>query len=73
MLQLDADWLYYVITGIFMVVAGLLGFRWQIVKSKLSEIRQLVDAVDDALYDDSVSEDEFRDIFRKFETVVKRP
>lgn len=71
MLQLDAD-MYYIITGAMMVLAGLLGFKWQIVKSKLSEIRQLVDAVDDALYDDSVSEDEFRDIFRKFETIVKK-
>ena len=53
------------------VSAFLLGNRWQQAKTQLSEIRQLVDAVDDALYDDEVSEDEFRAIFQRLMDLVQ--
>lgn len=69
-MQLDENMLYYIITGIFMIAAALLGFRWQLAKTKLSEIRKLIDAVDNALYDDNISEEEFREIFQKLMVVV---
>lgn len=69
-MQLDENMLYYIIIGIFMIATALLGFRWQLAKNKLSEIRKLIDAVDNALYDDNISEEEFREIFQKLMVIV---
>jgi len=40
-------------------------------KSKLNQIRHLIDSVDDAIYDDEISEDEFRFVWSKFLNVIQ--
>ncbi len=67
---MDLDTISIIVSAAVTVAAVLLGIRWQLAKNKLSEIRKLIDAVDDALYDDSVSEDEFKEIFQpKLDTI----
>lgn len=68
---MDIQTLHIAVTAVVTVSAFLLGNRWQQAKNRLSEIRQLVDAVDDALYDDEVSEDEFRAIFQRLMDLVQ--
>lgn len=41
-------------------------------KNKISNIRKLIDTVDDALVDDSVSEEEFRKTFYAAKKVIQR-
>jgi len=43
---------------------------WNRFKGKLSQIRKLVDDLDDALYDDKLSEEEYRKIWEYFTEVV---
>lgn len=50
-------------------ILGLGGYRI-IAKRKIKEIRKLIESVDNALYDDKISEDEFRDIFRRFKVLI---
>jgi len=69
--NVDIQTMHLIVTAVFTVSAFLLGNRWQQAKTQLSEIRQLVDAVDDALYDDEVSEDEFRTIFQRLMDLVQ--
>ena len=54
---------YMIVAAIISIAVILLGARWQLAKKKLSQVRTLIDKVDDALYDDNISEQEFRDIF----------
>ncbi len=54
---------YTIAAAIITIAAMLLGARWRLAKKKLSQVRTLIDKVDDALYDDNISEQEFRDIF----------
>lgn len=60
-----------VTVGIF-VASVLAGAQWQKGKNKLGQVRKLIDAVDDALYDDAVSEAEFRDIFERLNDLVHK-
>ena len=69
---MELDTISIIVSATVTIAAVLLGIRWQLAKNKLSEIRKLIDAVDDALYDDSVSEEEFREIFQRLMTVVKQ-
>jgi len=39
-------------------------------KAKVSKLREFIDTVDDALQDDSVSEDEYRSIFNKGKELI---
>jgi hypothetical protein len=64
-MDVDIQTIHIAVTAVVMAAAVLLGNRWQHAKSRLTEIRQLVDTVDDALYDDRVSEEEFREIFQR--------
>ncbi len=41
-------------------------------KKKIRSIRELVDNVDDALYDDKVNEEEFRKIFESAKAVIQK-
>lgn len=59
-----------IVSAVITIAAVLLGIRWQLAKVRLSEIRKLIDAVDDALYDDSISEEEFREIFQRLRSVI---
>jgi hypothetical protein len=68
---MDIQTIHLIVTAVVTVSAFLLGNRWQQAKTQLSDIRQLVDAVDDALYDDEVSEDEFRTIFQRLMDLVQ--
>ena len=69
---MNIDTISIIVSAAVTIAAVLLGIRWQLAKNKLSEIRKLIDAVDDSLYDDSVSEEEFRVIFQRLMTVVKQ-
>ncbi len=55
---------YMIVAAIISIAVILLGARWQLAKKKLRQVRTLIDKVDDALYDDNISEQEFRDIFK---------
>lgn len=55
---------YTMVAAIATIASMLLGARWQLAKKKLSQIRTLIVKVDDALYDNKISEEEFRDIFK---------
>lgn len=59
------------IAGI-LVTAGatLVTVRYTRLKSKVKDIRAAVDAVDNALTDDKVTEDEFREIYAGFRNVL---
>lgn len=59
------------ITGI-LVTAGatLLTVRYTRLKSKIKDIRAAVDSVDNALTDDKVTEEEFREIYAGFRNVL---
>ena len=69
---MEFDTISIIVSAAVTIAAVLLGIRWQLAKNKLSEIRKLIDAVDDALYKDSVSEEEFSEIFQRLMTVVKQ-
>lgn len=68
---MNLDTISIIVSAVVTIAAVLLGIRWQLAKNKLSEIRKLIDAVDDALNDDRVNEEEFREIFQKLMAVVK--
>ena len=56
-------------------ILGLLGLSigvYYLVRRKIHKIRIFVDSVDDALYDDKVTEDEFRKIWETGKAVVKK-
>jgi len=61
---------YMIVAAIISIAVILLGARWQLAKKKLSQVRTLIDKVDDALYDDNISEQEFRDIFKALADVA---
>jgi hypothetical protein len=44
---------------------------WAEVKLKLVEINEFLTTVNDALYDDKVTEDEFRNVFDKFKKLIR--
>jgi hypothetical protein len=52
--------------------ASLLIARYQVLKNKVKELRIAVDAMDDALADNTVTVEEIRDIFLKIRTLVSR-
>jgi len=45
---------------------------WKDVKQKITEFKDLVGAVDDAIYDDAVSETEFRNIWEKAKALFNK-
>ncbi len=54
------------------VAASLLIARYQILKNKVRELRIAVDAMDDALSDNTVTVEEIRDIFLKIRKLLSR-
>lgn len=53
-------------TGLILIVAGYYASNYYLhFKRKLSELRECFDAVDDALKDDTVSEEEFRKVWER--------
>ncbi len=76
-MPLDENMLYYIITGIFMITTALLGFRWQLAKMKLHQVRKLVDDaavavdhVDTALADDTIDDTEYKEIVDNLVTIA---
>ena len=47
--------------------------HWRKFKTKLKAVREFVDTLDDALYDNSVSEEEYRALFEKFKKIIEDP
>ncbi|SNQ60406.1 hypothetical protein [Candidatus Methanoperedens nitratireducens] len=69
-MEFDLDTGYMIVAAIVTVASVLLGLKWQLAKKKLSQVRVLIDKVDDALYDDNISEQEFRDIVKTLVDLV---
>jgi hypothetical protein len=61
------------ITAIIAVVSaiGVSLAAWKTFKEKLSQIRKFVDTLDDALYDNEVTEKEYQQIWEKFVSVIE--
>jgi len=53
-------------------VSSILIARYQNLKNKVKELRIAVDAMDDALADNTVTVEEIRDIFLKIRTLLSR-
>lgn len=68
----DEIWLTF-LPIILPIIGGLVVAikKWFNVSEKIKHIRNLIDAVDDALRDDKITEGEFRIIFGKYKTLVR--
>ena len=71
MIEINPEVIAYALTIIFLSTSVIAGTAWDLGKRKIKNIRLLFDEVDDALYDDVVSEDEFRIIFNRLKTLMK--
>ncbi|MCS6768304.1 MAG: hypothetical protein RMJ59_02090 [Candidatus Nitrosocaldus sp.] len=54
-----------------LTLIGMGAYAYYSFKRRLRAIRRFIDTLDDALYDDRISEDEFRALWSKFKAVVK--
>jgi hypothetical protein len=61
-----------VVIPILTAAASLLIARYQNLKNKVKELRIAVDAMDDALSDNTVTVEEIRDIFLKIRNLLSR-
>ena len=61
-----------VITAIIAVVGGITAsaVAWAKFKTKFSEIRKFIDTLDDALYDNKVTEKEYQEIWESFKAII---
>lgn len=59
------SWLPLVITS-----ASTYSVCYILFKRKLKEVREAIDVLDDALQDDKISEEEFREIWSKFKAII---
>lgn len=44
---------------------------WNKFKSRLTQIRKLIDTLDDALYDNKVTEKEYQEIWESFKAIIE--
>lgn len=58
--------------ALFTAAASLLIARYQNLKNKVSELRIAIDAMDDALSDNTITVEEIRDIFLKIRKLLSR-
>lgn len=72
MMEINPAVIAYILTVILAITVTVAGTGWRIAKGKISDIRGFIDSVDDALYDDEVSEDEFRMVFNLLKTIIKK-
>jgi hypothetical protein len=63
---------FALLIALFTAEASLLISRYQNLKNKVKELRIAVDAMDDALLDNTVTIEEIRDIFLKIRTLLSR-
>lgn len=52
-------------------IGGGVGIGYAVFKRKLSQVRRLVDELDDALRDDKVTDEEFKRLWEAFMAVIK--
>ena len=57
-----------ILTIILPVITGSIIYLY--FKRKLSQIRVFIDALDDALYDDNITEEEFRRIWKSLKELI---
>lgn len=69
-MELNTDTAQIIAATIITLVAVRLNVRLQLAKKKLTKVRQLIDVVDDALQDDKVTEEEFRNIVNRLIAVA---
>ena len=62
----------FLVIPILTAAASLLIARYQNLKNKVKELRIAVDAMDDALSDNTVTVEEIRDIFLKIRNLLSR-
>lgn len=72
MIEINIEVIAYIATIIFMALGLFGGVRFSMAKTQIRSIRLLFDEVDDALYDNEVSEDEFRIIFNRLKTIIRK-
>jgi len=46
---------------------------WRKFKTKLNRVTTFMVALEQALYDDKITEEEFRDLFEKFKKIIEDP
>jgi hypothetical protein len=73
----NMDWaaVSYVVNALLGLLALVAALKWRYIKAKLSALREFIDALDEALKDDRISEEEFNrlfDLFKKLFATVKK-
>ncbi|MEM2697957.1 MAG: hypothetical protein QXF17_01410 [Ignisphaera sp.] len=58
------------IISLLIAIGGTAASMYFYFKSKLHAFRKFVDELDDALYDDKISEDEFRSLWERFKALI---
>lgn len=61
------------VTAVIAIVSaiGVSLVVWNKFKYKLGEIRKFIDTLDDALYDNKVTEKEYQEIWESFKTIIE--
>lgn len=66
-----ADVLTLLIPIVSTLISGVFGSQWAFGKQKVSQIRDAMQTIEEALEDDKISEQEFRKIYYKFSAIAK--
>jgi uncharacterized ion transporter superfamily protein YfcC len=66
----ETDIIVLIINTVITAVATFF-LTWGVFKRKLHTIREAIDTLDDALYDNKITEDEFRAIWEKSKKIVR--
>jgi oligoendopeptidase F len=64
------------VVGVIVIAAVTLLASWRYwirFKAKLTAVREFIDTLDDALKDDKVTEEEYRQLWEKFKKLVEDP
>ena len=64
--------LVLIVAALILLIAGYYGSYYLYFKKKLSELRACLDAVDDALKDNNVTEEEFRNVWDRCYAFFKK-
>lgn len=70
MLEIDTETLSYILTICIAIFSIFTGLGWRYAKIKITQIRKLAVVVDNALYDDKISETEFQIIFKSLNDLI---
>lgn len=68
---METETLINILSLVISLVMGLSGGYFLIFKKKLSKLRKLIDAVDDAVYDNAITEAEFKKIYEHAKELIK--